>query len=301
MSRLQYTNVKICDDLGQGCFVPHVVVHPAPWNRSFSSSSRHRPLLEGIGADILSLRQWNDQHVLAPVFLAALRGTCMRAGSGHRKIVVDVGAHVGLYSLYFAKRGCDVHAAEPLAHNALAIEQAAHDNRIGGDRLHVYRTLVGSHAGAVPLRYTLRKTDATHARHADRPRAIPEARSDWMESRAFSMSLDALVRRNAIGAPARAGVAPGTIDLLKVNAGGAELDVLQSARIALRRTRWLLLAINPKAMPAGAVGRLQALLERSRFRPWPVEGLTPWKWSDLTGRKPRSINAALFRYNATTG
>ena len=294
MSRLRYTNVKICDDLGRGCFVPHVV-HPARWNRS-----SHRHPIEGVGADILSLRQWDDQHVLAPVFLAALRGTCTQAGSAHRKVVLDVGSHIGLYSLYFAKRGCDVHAAEPLAHNALAIEQSAHDNRIGGDRLHVYRVLVGSHAGSVPLRYTLHKTDATHARHADRPRAIPEARNDWMESKAFSMTLDALVRRNAIGAHARSGVEPGTIDLLKVNAGGAEFDVLQSARVALRRTKWLLLAINPGAMPAGDVGRLKALLENSRFKPWPVQGLTPWTWRDMTHRRtPLRVNAALFRYNAT--
>lgn len=57
-----------------------------------------------------------EVHFLRPLLDATLKGTCFRP-DGSRKVIVDVGSNVGLYSLYFASKGCIVHAFEPLPLN----------------------------------------------------------------------------------------------------------------------------------------------------------------------------------------
>ena len=283
--------VRICDDRGQGCFTPWVVV---PANRTTDLST-----VGGTTGELLRHRHWNDEHALGPIFRTALRGSCMRA-TRHRKVVLDLGAGIGLYSLYFGKKGCECHAVEPLAVNALAIESAAFRNRI--QDLKVYRMAMTRVAGIGPLRFSVHDTTgATHTMAqpgSDLVRRVPQ-RGDWRQTQVLKVAVDPFVQRNRIGAAPRAGVPLGSIDVLKVDVGGAELDVLHSASATLRHVAWLLMTIDPSTMQRNDIARLKELLRTHGFHAVHAQGIPKWDWRQLSGRHAQAVEVALFRNNVT--
>lgn len=289
MARVRSLGFRVCDDMGNGCFVPYAAI---PVNQSTP--------LHGSPGMLLEHGHWGDEHALAPLFVQAMRGSCTRP-TGEPKIVLDVGAAIGLYSLYFASRGCRVHAVDPLPLNALALESAAMHNRVS-NRLTVYRSALGTKTGLASFRYSVHNTDDTHNSLTSgiRPSTlgVPQP-TQWRQTRAFALGLDALVQRNHIGATSvGSSVGRGAIDLLKVDASGSEVDVLDSGPRTLRRVGWLLMTIDPKTMRRGDPTRLRALLEYHGFAAAGAQGFEAMNWNDII-RRGKRVDIALFRSNHT--
>lgn len=289
LARVQSLGMRVCDDMGDGCFVPYAAV---PLNQSIP--------IHGATGMLLEHGHWADEHTLAPLFVEALRGSCARP-TGEHKIVLDVGAAIGLYSLYFARRGCRVHAVDPLPLNALALESAALHNRVSS-MITVYRSALGTKSGLASLRYSVHHTDDAHNTLTSSSRPLNKGGAnptEWRQTRTFALSLDALVQRNRIGATsAGLSVGRGTIDLLKLDASGSEVDVLDSGPRTLRRVGWLLMTIDPSAMRRGDPMRLRVLLEHHGFAVANAWQLESWNWNDVL-RRGRRIDTALFRSNHT--
>lgn len=104
---------------------------------------------------------WLEQRFLRPLFLDVLNGTCTRP-NGKRKVVWDVGANIGLYALYFATRGCEVHAIEALPVNADHVMLSARINRVEG-HMHVHG-VAATHREQrnLSLRFSWQETGLTH-------------------------------------------------------------------------------------------------------------------------------------------
>ena len=139
----------VCDSTGgeQRCFLAALV----PNQRS------------GPSAQVLQPGGWSDSHLLLPLMQHVLGNSC-RLQDGRRKLVIDVGANVGLYSLYFALRGCIVHAFEPVPVNAEALMLSSHLNKLQ-DRIvlhHVAVTMARTPANATEPRAKLRLRVGTH-------------------------------------------------------------------------------------------------------------------------------------------
>ena len=141
---------RVCDDEGGGCFNV-TLVRPIDENGRVSS---------GPSGDVYR-GAWDDQHYLLPIFRHALKGTCTRR-DGSRKTVVDVGANIGLYGLYFASQGCEVHAMEALPLNA---EHLQHSITINGfqNRFVLHRRAVSvKDTGSVTMRFNAFETGLSH-------------------------------------------------------------------------------------------------------------------------------------------
>ena len=103
---------------------------------------------------------WGEAQYLEPIFTSALRGTCFQ-DDGTRKVVVDIGANIGLYSAYFAMQGCIVHAFEPLEINADHVEMTSQANGLS-ERLHLHRIAASQVPRNVTLRWSFKETGLTH-------------------------------------------------------------------------------------------------------------------------------------------
>jgi FkbM family methyltransferase len=158
-----------------------------------------------------------------------------RLGSDRRGMVVDVGAHVGNHSVYFALAGWDVMALEPHPGSQMLLSINAVANDVGSKI-----TTVGMAAGADPRRVGLSDAPDTNtgmcAVQGDGPRC--------------SVPLDALARW--------------PVDLIKIDAERSEADVLRGAVETLRRDSPVL-AIE--AQTAEDLDRQAAVIEPLGYQP----------------------------------
>lgn len=103
---------------------------------------------------------WGEAGWLRGIFDAAFGGTCIRP-DGTRKVMVDAGANIGLYGLYFAMQGCEVHAFEPLHVNIDHIRVSVRLNHLS-DRMHIHHMAATDAEGNVTMRYSRYDTGLTH-------------------------------------------------------------------------------------------------------------------------------------------
>lgn len=199
----------------------------------------------------------SEMDTVSFIFRSVLKNTCYHSKT-RRKVVVDVGANIGLFGLYFASRGCAVHMIEPLAVAALAAQRAAATNKLPLARVH--RIAVGTSSGTVKIRFSAHDTSQTHVL-----RTNPRVPLSWSTAEVPVVSLDAFVYSNRLLAhkqPARRG-----ISLLKVDASGSELDVLKSGSNALKTsvTSVLLKMMSPTTRRKDVAPTL-ALMHANNFR-----------------------------------
>jgi FkbM family methyltransferase len=151
-------------------------------------------------------------------------------------ILIDVGANVGMYTVFAAKvSGATVHAFEPESQNYAVLNQnvmlnqldkavaaycVALSDRVGFDRLYLSEFVAGSscHSWGAPLDF------------ANRPRGSPFAQG------CFSTTIDAAIASGAIPLPTH----------IKIDVDGLEHAVLAGARETLRNAalRSVLAEIN---------------------------------------------------------
>lgn len=123
----------------------------------------------------------------------------------HRRIAVDVGAHVGLWSRWLVKRFDFVHAFEPVPEYADIFEMNVPGNRW------LHRFALGEAEGTVGIR---QYPDNTGQAHISGEGTLPMRTLDSFELKA--------------------------VDFLKVDVEGYELQVLKGARETLLRCKPLL-------------------------------------------------------------
>lgn len=136
----------------------------------------------------------------------ALRRAMEFLPSNRRRVAVDVGAHIGLWSHWLVKRFAFVHAFEPLDdHAELFLEN------VKGRNFNLHRVALGEKYGAVSIK---RYPENTGQAHVD-----VDGSGDVV-----MLSLDSYT-------------ALGDVDLVKVDVEGYELDVLKGAEKTLRECR----------------------------------------------------------------
>ena len=123
----------VCDDDRTHCVTPFAYLASAPHRANNRTSSPHRH----------AARWRDDERVLTPIFEAVLNGSCTeradrawRGGTPPGQDGRRGGAGLGVVGLYLAKRGCRVHAIEPLALQAAALRLAIERNALHLMRVH---------------------------------------------------------------------------------------------------------------------------------------------------------------------
>jgi len=154
--------------------------------------------------------------------------------------VVDVGANIGLYTVAAAKRGARVIAIEPDPANVRRIHRYTRLNHV---RVVIVEALAGAENGAAPL--------------AARGSAV-SGNVDMYLGPTTRYTVAPVVTLDAL-------LADESVDLIKIDVEGAELDVLLGAERMLRekKPRAILLEVHPNALALNgqAVTDLRSLLE----------------------------------------
>lgn len=147
------------------------------------------------------------------------------------EVVVDVGAHIGRYTLLGAKAGARVVSIEPDPSNFQMLESNVRLNKLKGVSLH--RAGLSNRSGVRQLVLSegpnrgTSSLDDTPGSNGDQPPAARRIPVDCL-------SLDALVEQERIR----------RIDWLKIDAEGHEAQVLEGAAQSLRITRNLILEVT---------------------------------------------------------
>ena len=155
----------------------------------------------------------------------SLENDLARMGMGHPSVVFDVGAHLGQTTLHFRKSfpTASIHCFEPVDENFKKLKL----NTKGKRRIQINQLALGSSQGSVMMETG--QSDQTHqvCRNPEKLRGngeMPRIRMD---------TIDSYMKHNGIT----------TIDLLKIDVEGYELEVLDGAKEALeRRTVKVILA-----------------------------------------------------------
>jgi FkbM family methyltransferase len=145
-------------------------------------------------------------------------------------VVFDIGAHAGFYSLLAARRvGPDgrVYAFDPLPINVANLMRHIELNHLAN--IHVFPVAVSDRSGIIEMS----PGDDSYSAHVAPGGGIT----------VDAVALDDLSMAGRIGEP----------NLVKVDAEGAELAVLQGARGLLRRTRPIVLLATHVIAPSGRV------------------------------------------------
>ena len=202
---------RVCDDAGSGCFVAELAID----KHLLTKSATFAHQLAGPSGEVLR-GNWSEQPLMRPLFMSILNGSCFRS-DGSRKVVVDVGANIGLYSLYFARMGCMVHSVEPLPINAKCIRNSIRMNHLRRNLI-LHQVAVSQKINqSLAMRYTPLETGISHVVTKRQNGYFTRSKSRWHTVEVPATRLDSLLR------PPRA------VDLLKVDVEGLELGVLCSA------------------------------------------------------------------------
>ena len=144
--------------------------------------------------------------------------------------MVDVGANIGKYSIEFARKAARVIAIEPEVVNAAALKRVAGEH--GLDNITIVPKAVWRDRNRLPLYFS--KVDRAGHSIVWGGHAHVNVDAD---------SLDALL--------AEQGVGDATIELLKVNVEGSELEVLYGAESTLPRVKRIILEAHYRPFPSG--------------------------------------------------
>ncbi|MBS7812605.1 FkbM family methyltransferase [Roseococcus pinisoli] len=177
------------------------------------------------------------------------------AGLPAGTVLWDIGANIGLYSLFAAKRGLRVLAFEPSASSFAAMVRNIEINGFD-DRVSAYCLALAQNTGLVVL--NMANTAAGHSMHSI------EAREGGFRQAVPSFAIDDFVRH--MNAPP-----PGAI---KLDVDGIEPAILLGAHSTLRaHVREVLVEIDGANAAAGGNG-IPEILISCGFREVPLEGAT---------------------------
>jgi FkbM family methyltransferase len=160
----------------------------------------------------------------------------LRLTSPDEGVVVDVGAHIGYYSLLAANFGYETHAIEPLFGDD--IRRAVQRNG-RGDLIHVHDVALGSHPSVGGM-YTFGETGLSYVSKPDEPITPWHAEKAGDSARYVSdipiLTLDELTADL------------GEIVLLKIDVEGQEPAVLDGFQRGLERqaARWIQIEVTPR-------------------------------------------------------
>ena len=251
---------RVCDAERSACF-DAALIHPRDDTTGI--------VAQGPSGEAYT-NNWGEHLYLSPLFRYALNGTCYHA-DGTRKTVVDVGANIGLYGLYFAIRGCVVHAVEPLPINGDHIELSIRINGLQ-DRFFLHRFAISTSDGGSVLMRTSKNGADTGTAHVVRDTATVEKANGyfrnehadkWQEERVALARLDSLLLR------------VGRIEWLKIDVEGMELPSLCSARTLLTpdRVQHIGLEINWDTTADTEVHAIRHIMKQNGYRRAAVPGL----------------------------
>lgn len=161
--------------------------------------------------------------------------------------IVDLGANIGLFSLYWANRAEEVliHAYEPSPQTLETLNLNIAANNLS-ERVTVFGEGVGQNCGETEMWSGLPSLIATGCENpAPTPTAVPV--------RIQTINLDEVVNR------------AGPIDLLKIDTEGAEADILEGASSdTLKQIKQIVLEYHDHLCPS-ALERCQRVLQRANY------------------------------------
>jgi FkbM family methyltransferase len=153
------------------------------------------------------------------------------------RVVFDVGANYGYFTLRAAARGATVHAFEPTGATSAVLERTLAANGLTDTTAH--RLALSDRVEVAELtRYSSSGNNAIIPRD---PQAVAHLSVTGRE-RVPTATIDGLVRSSAVPAPA----------LVKIDAEGSEMRILRGAEQTLRRDGPLLLLEHDEAIAADA-------------------------------------------------
>lgn len=162
----------------------------------------------------------------------------------------DIGANIGLYSLFAAKRGLQVTAFEPSASSFAAMVRSIEINGFD-DRISAYCLAFAERTGLVSL--NMASTEAGHSMHSI------EAREGGFRQAVPGFSIDDFVRHMSAPPP----------DAIKLDVDGIEPMILRGAQATLRdHVREVLVEIDGANAAAGGNG-IPEILAACGFREAP--------------------------------
>jgi FkbM family methyltransferase len=222
------------------------------WTMLLARAGLHRPELVAVTRAGTRIVCPNDGRSRSPLFEVyaddeySLRA--MRRGEGGRFVVVDVGAHVGIFALAVCERfpGAVVHCFEPSTAAFAFLSRNASGNGLNG-RVRVRNAAVSDVDGSLEFF----EDTAGSCRNSLYPEL---ARDGHLPTRVTSLSFDTVV--GEIGED---------IDLLKLDCEGGEYPILLGAGdAALRRVRRVALEYHPAT--GHSLAELQGRLGAAGFR-----------------------------------
>ncbi len=142
-------------------------------------------------------------------------------------VFLDVGANVGIYTLYGAQRvgpSGRVFAVEPHLRNAVALMENLQLNNFG-DRVSLLTTALAERTRPAQFDYLEWRTGSSHSQLADTAHAPAEAvqaaaRASGISELKIAQSVDSLLAEGALQAP----------NVVKIDVDGIELPILQGMR-----------------------------------------------------------------------
>ena len=203
-------------------------------------------------------------------------------------LMIDVGAHVGIFSLVAARSvgpSGEVHAFEPLDFN---VERIIENARLNGfNNIKVNRSAVGARAGEISLGLDP---------------ALPRAESPaWRAGYAVGLAASSVTAPIVSLDDYARGLPAGPIRFVKVDVEGYEPDVFEGMRglLAGRRIRILMMEINLYALSRYGYGIIEAVrpLQEAGYLPYrlgPGPMLRRWSYRGEPSIKARRGTAGLL-------
>jgi FkbM family methyltransferase len=160
------------------------------------------------------------------------------------EILWDIGANVGLYSVYAASKGVNVYAFEPSALNIESLTRNVMINGYEGEIVVMPFALTDS--DGISTFFMSRENFRTGGAHNSIGEPIDqygELFSQPLEIRTLSLSVDSCVEILNIEMPTH----------LKIDVDGCELQVLKGARETLKQVKSVLIEVYPQNKSSGEV------------------------------------------------
>ena len=238
------------------------------WNTIFSVATRRRGFPAVVNGETVRLEyrygaryDRADHREYEPHFYRPFVDS-LRPGM----TVIDVGAHIGFFTIGAARRvgpTGQVHAFEPAALTLSALRHHVRLNDVA-DRVAVFGGVACDVVGEATF-YAYRDSMAASLARSNVEDLNPEARTERAaELTVPAITLDRYCAEREI-----------TPDVIKIDVEGAECHVLRGAADILRRHRPLIWCeIHPKQMEncGSSLGELQALLDALAYRMTPMTG-----------------------------
>ncbi|MBE36426.1 MAG: hypothetical protein CMI16_12865 [Opitutaceae bacterium] len=260
---------RVCDgDFGRPPFCVDVQV-PTP-NLTHNTRGALHDIWRGV---------WHRGSYLHLLWRRVMQESCKG------KYVVDIGASVGPYAMYFASRGCQVIAVEPDFRSFKHLRNGIEAARIGARIKPIHAAVSAAARGNSTMRFNSLDYGESHliAAMGRFSRAASHAR--WMRTTVKAIDLATILSRLP------------RVDLLKVDASGSEFSVVCSGRgeLANGKVRNLLVTADWNALSSFQGRFLRAQIESSGFRLAPDHrSVQTWSWNDFFARK--SVGYPLYEW-----